>query len=159
MQKHKYSEGVSIKWLGFNGKQRECEKSQPELWCVCPPAAIHSGDLRQLEREYLPEVYWEVSRGRWKQVHLHTHYSHTDCWAFFLSPPPSDKFTRFCQWKNVELNIHVSTSYQRLEVSGNTSRNKSLENRRILPSMIIWIMFRHLCCDFFKWCQFYAKGS
>lgn len=21
---------------------------------------------------------------------------------------PSDKFTRFCQWKNVELNIHVS---------------------------------------------------
>ena len=24
--------------------------------------------------------------------------------AFF----PSDKFTRFCQWKNVELNIHVS---------------------------------------------------
>ncbi|MED6251640.1 Beta-adrenergic receptor kinase 2 [Ataeniobius toweri] len=22
----------------------------------------------------------------------------------------SDKFTRFCQWKNVELNIHVSTS-------------------------------------------------
>lgn len=23
---------------------------------------------------------------------------------------PSDKFTRFCQWKNVELNIHVSGS-------------------------------------------------
>lgn len=32
---------------------------------------------------------------------------------FPLSPPPpqSDKFTRFCQWKNVELNIHVSTHF------------------------------------------------
>lgn len=29
---------------------------------------------------------------------------------FFICPPSvnSDKFTRFCQWKNVELNIHVS---------------------------------------------------
>lgn len=43
----------------------------------------------------------------------------------FPSPPPpqSDKFTRFCQWKNVELNIHVSTHFCvcfHWEWSGNT---------------------------------------
>lgn len=80
--------------------------------CVCPSAAIHRGDLRQLERKDLPEVHWEVRQRRlevrgtgWRSfatINSHLIYS------FF---PFSDKFTRFCQWKNVELNIHVSTSF------------------------------------------------
>lgn len=54
-------------------------------------------------------------------------------------PPPvpssrSDKFTRFCQWKNVELNIHVSTCFYcpqadvcfHWECSGNTAAVHSM---------------------------------
>lgn len=84
--------------------------------CVCPRAAIHRGDLRQLEGQNLPEVHREVRQRSWRVGALAgTVRKHITKSTFSLSPPPpppqSDKFTRFCQWKNVELNIHVSAHF------------------------------------------------
>lgn len=46
--------------------------------------------------------------GQWVEQALMTSQCLDACLSCISSFLLSDKFTRFCQWKNVELNIHVS---------------------------------------------------
>lgn len=82
--------------------------------CVCPPAAIHSGDLWQLEGQDLPEVHWEVGQRSWRVWALSWTVCKRITKSTFSLSPPHPKVTNLLvsangkTWSSTSMWVHIS---------------------------------------------------